>query len=102
MLRLILILVALVTPTDAKTATLTELYAAQAMAAGCPKDQFQNFVRAGIVMQPQQLKASAAARLCDLPGGPTRIGYGGARAGGKSFWGLGQVVADDCTRYPGL
>lgn len=36
-----------------------------AHAAGCPRDQMRNFARAGIVLQPQQLKASAAARLCD-------------------------------------
>ena len=30
------------------------------------------------------------------------MAYGGARGGGKSFWGLSQVVADDCRRFPGL
>jgi hypothetical protein len=54
------------------------------------------------MLQPRQLAASAAARLCDLPDGPTAIGYGGARGGGKSHWLLAQVGADDCQRYPGL
>ena len=83
-------------------ATSIDRYAKAAWEAGCPRDQYENLVRAKIALQPQQLKASAAARLCDRPGGPTRIGYGGARGGGKSHWGVAQVVADDCTRYPGL
>lgn len=94
MLRLIFILAAF-------AMTSTERYVQAARDAGCPRDQITNFLRAGIVLQPQQLKASAAARLCDQPDGPTKIGYGGARGGGKSHWGLAQVVADDCTRFPG-
>jgi hypothetical protein len=46
--------------------------------------------------------ASAAARACDQPDGPTAIGYGGARGGGKSHWLLAQMGADDCQRVPGL
>lgn len=30
------------------------------------------------------------------------IGYGGSRGGGKSFWGIAQLAADDCQRFPGL
>ena len=74
----------------------------EAQAAGCPVDQVQNFIRAGILLQRRQLAASAAARLCDRPGGPTAIGYGGARGGGKSHWLLAQMGADDCQRHPGL
>ncbi|NOK59133.1 MAG: hypothetical protein GFH27_549283n407 [Chloroflexi bacterium AL-W] len=74
----------------------------EAHTAGCPRDQIENFLRAGVVLQPQQLVASAAARLCDLPGGPTQIGFGGARGGGKSHWGVVQTAADDAQRYPGL
>src|SRR5574338_589030 len=70
--------------------------------AGCPADQIQNFIDAGILLQPKQLAASAAARLCDNPDGPTAIGYGGARGGGKSHWLLSQIGADDCQRFPGL
>lgn len=73
-----------------------------AHAAGCPKDQIENFVRGKIVLQPLQLQASAAARLCDRESGPTEIGFGGARGGGKSHWALAQVGGDDCQRFPGL
>ena len=67
-----------------------------------PPDQLLNFVRAGIILQARQLAASAAARLCDRPDGPTAIGYGGARGGGKTHWLLAQMGADDCQRVPGL
>ncbi len=77
-------------------------YAQSGLAAGCPAAQIENFIRAGIILQPRQLAASAAARLCDRPDGPTAIGYGGARGGGKSHWMLAQMGADDCQRVPGL
>lgn len=70
--------------------------------AGCPRDQVKNFLAAGVVLQPRQLVASAAARLCDQADGPTSVGYGGARGGGKSHWLLAQMGADDCQRVPGL
>ena len=70
--------------------------------AGCPQDQMQHFERADVILQSRQLVASAAARLCDAPDGPTAIGYGGARGGGKSHWLLAQMGADDCQRVPGL
>jgi len=69
---------------------------------GCAQDQVSNFYSANVFLQERQLAASAAARLCDLPDGPTAIGYGGARGGGKSHWLLAQMGADDCQRYPGL
>jgi phage terminase large subunit len=69
---------------------------------GCPKDQLLNFSNAGIILQPRQLAASAAARLCDQPGGPKAVGFGGARGGGKTHWLLAQIGADDCQRVPGL
>jgi len=62
----------------------------------------QRFAVADIVLQPRQLAASAAARLCDAPDGPTAVGYGGARGGGKSHWLLAQMGADDCQRVAGL
>lgn len=86
----------------AMLATPIDRYITAAKAAGSPPDQIANFVRAGIVLQPRQLEASAAARSCDDAGGPTDIGYGGARGGGKSHWGMAQVGADDCQRFPGL
>jgi hypothetical protein len=70
--------------------------------AGCPLDQMQRFERADVILQERQLVASAAARLCDAPDGPTAIGYGGARGGGKSHWLLAQMGVDDCQRVPGL
>src|SRR5881397_3375403 len=89
------------TETTESSETLVD-YMVAAKEAGCPMDQIANFIRARLVLQPRQLVASAAARLCDTPDGPTAIGYGGARAGGKSFWLLAQMGADDCQRYPGL
>ncbi len=82
--------------------TKLERYMAMGQRAGCPRDQMDNFVRAGVVLQERQLAASAAARLCDRADGPTAVGYGGARGGGKSHWLLAQMGADDCQRVPGL
>jgi phage terminase large subunit len=65
-------------------------------------DQAFNLVRAETWLQERQLAASAAARLCDQEDGPTAIGYGGARGGGKSHWLLAQMGADDCQRVEGL
>lgn len=79
-----------------------EDFARQARAAGCPADQVKNLVMAGVILQPRQLAASAAARSCDRPDGPSAVGYGGARGGGKSHWLLAQMGADDCQRVPGL
>jgi phage terminase large subunit len=73
-----------------------------ARATGCPRDQVENFLRASLILQPRQMMASAAARLCDQTDGPTSVGYGGARGGGKSHWLLAQMGADDCQRVPGL
>ena len=61
-----------------------EAFLGAALAAGCPEEQVRNLVRAKVFLQPRQLAASAAARLCDQEGGPTAVGYGGARGGGKS------------------
>src|SRR5512141_2021821 len=70
--------------------------------AGCPRDQMRNFAGADVVLQERQLAASAAARECDRVDGPTAVGYGGARGGGKSHWLLAQMGVDDCQRVPGL
>lgn len=82
--------------------TAFEQFARAAVEAGCPPDQTQNFLLRGIILQPRQLAASAAARLCDHKEGPSEIGYGGARGGGKSHWLLAQMGGDDCQRVPGL
>src|SRR6516162_4543489 len=82
--------------------TALERYMEAGRVAGCPQEQMEHFGRAGIVLQPRQLLASAAARECDHVEGPVAVGYGGARGGGKSHWLLGQMGADDCQRVPGL
>src|SRR6188508_3079526 len=79
-----------------------ERYFATGRRAGCPKDQMDRFATADVILQERQLVASAAARMCDRADGPTAIGYGGARGGGKSHWMLAQMGADDCQRVPGL
>ena len=85
----------------ARGSTPFEQYAIFAHNAGVPRDQFDSLVRAGIVLQPKQLQACAAARECDAPDGPVSVAYGGARGGGKSHWGIAQLT-DDCLRFPGL
>lgn len=70
--------------------------------AGVPCDQLLRFLRAGVILQPAQWRASVAAREADHADGPDQIGYGGARGGGKSHWGLAQLVVDDCQRFAGL
>ncbi len=82
--------------------TSWEKYIFMGAQAGCPKEQMLNFAQAEIILQERQLMASAAARRCDEPGGPTAVGYGGARGGGKSHWLLAQMGADDCQRVAGL
>ena len=70
--------------------------------AGVPFDQLTNFKRAGYWPQPKQLLFHAACRECDLAGGPTEIGFGGARGGAKSHALLAQIILDDCMRQSGL
>lgn len=77
-------------------------YVKAAQTAGCPRDQIERFISFGVVLGTKQLSASAAARACDHPDGPTEVGYGGARGGGKSHWGIVQLAIDDCQRQPGL
>jgi phage terminase large subunit len=79
-----------------------EDYIRAGLGLGCPADQMGNLVAAGVLLQERQLAASAAARLCDAPEGPTAVGYGGARGGGKSHWLLAQMGVDDCQRMPEL
>src|SRR5688572_28211737 len=50
-----------------------EKFLQAAVAVGCPEDQTRNFVAAKVLLQERQLVASAAARLCDQPNGPTAI-----------------------------
>lgn len=78
------------------------LLARTAKSAGVPQDSLNRFLQAGYVPQRKQLAFHAAARECDLPDGPIRIGIGGARGGAKSHAVLAQVAIDDCQRFPDL
>ena len=73
-----------------------------AKATEMPDDQLRNFLSVGYVPQPKQMAFHAAARLCDLDGGPDEIGFGGARGPGKSHAIMAQLALDDCRRLPGL
>lgn len=53
------------------------------------------------MLTARQLEFAGKARLADKDGGPTELGFGGSRGGGKSFLTLAQVVIDDCQRMPG-
>ena len=68
----------------------------------CSTRQLKNFISAGYFPQRKQLDFHAAARLCDLPDGPSQIGFGGARGPGKSHASFAQLALDDCRRVPGL
>lgn len=70
--------------------------------AGVPAEQLHNFLSRNYVPQPKQLLFHAACRLADAPGGPSEIGFGGARGPGKSHASFAQVALDDCQRVPGL
>lgn len=69
---------------------------------GVEREQLSGFLARGYVSQPRQLAFHGAARSCDKPNGPTRIGFGGARGPGKSHAMLAQAALDDCQRFPGL
>lgn len=89
--------------TDRRQATRAhERMVETARAAGMPADQLKNFLRAGYIPQPMQMRAHAAARACDRADGPTMVGVGGSRGPGKSHWAFGQVALDDCQRQERL
>ncbi len=79
-----------------------DVFSAAAAKAGCPPGQVVRLVNARVMLHERQLVACAAARLCDRADGPTGVGYGGARGGGKSHWLLAQMGCDDCQRVAGL
>lgn len=78
------------------------LLAQTAKERGVPKDSLSRFLQSGYVPQPKQLEFHAAARSCDKPGGPTQVGFGGARGPGKSHAVFAQAALDDCQRVAGL
>ena len=69
---------------------------------GCPQDQLYSFLVAGYVPQRKQLVFHAAARACDVAGGPSHVGYGGTRGQAKSHATFAQAVLDDMQRFDGL
>jgi phage terminase large subunit len=73
-----------------------------AKSAGVPRDSLERFLKAGYVPQPKQMEFHAAARECDRAGGPTQVGFGGARGPGKSHGAFAQVALDDCQRVTNL
>ena len=70
--------------------------------AGCPKAQMENFVRAGLLLQPKQLKFAAYCREADFSAGPKMISTGGGKGSAKTHGVYCQIFADDCQRVPGL
>jgi phage terminase large subunit len=70
--------------------------------AGCPPDQLENFLKAGVWLQPKQLEIAAKCRMCDLPDGPKDILAGGGRGAAKTHAILAQIFCDDCQRMPNL
>lgn len=70
--------------------------------AGCPKEQIDNFLLAGIVLQPKQLEIAAKCREADKENGPKQILAGGGRGSGKTATILAQIFCDDCQRIKGL
>lgn len=78
------------------------LLAQTARDKGVTKGSLDRFLRGGYVPQPKQLEFHAAARECDVPDGPTQVGFGGARGPGKSHAVFAQAALDDCQRVAGL
>lgn len=75
---------------------------AEALTAGVTRDQLENFLIAGYIPQPFQLRFHAEARKADKWTGPNVIAMGGARGPGKSHAVFAQLALDDCQRQPGL
>lgn len=72
-----------------------------AVTVGMPRDQVENFLRAGYVPLPKQTLFHALCRQADRDGADW-IGFGGARGPGKSTATFAQVALDDCQRVPEL
>lgn len=89
-------------PSNAAIHSSALLLAQTAKDAGVSEDSLARFLQAGYVPQPKQLDFHAAARECDVDGGPTQVGFGGARGPGKSHAVFAQAALDDCQRVPGL
>lgn len=82
--------------------TSWEKYFLAGRQAGCPKDQMENFARAGLLLQPKQLTFAAHCRTADRTGGPKMISTGGGKGSAKTHGVYCQIFGDDCQRLPGL
>ncbi len=67
-----------------------------------PREQVHNLIKRGYLPFPKQILFHVAARACDYAGGPTKVGFGGARGPGKTTTTFAQVTLDDCQRVAGL
>lgn len=83
------------------SATINDVIDA-AIKAGAPKDQLENFLKQRYIPSPKAWEFHAACRLADRDDGPTQIGCGGARGGGKSHTVFAQAILDDAQRMPGI
>lgn len=81
---------------------LFEAVGRAAKAAGVCLEQCQNFLMAGLFLQPKQFEIAAKCRECDATNGPKQILAGGGRGSGKTQTILSQIFADDCQRIKGL
>jgi phage terminase large subunit len=81
---------------------LLEDFTVMATLKGCPWEQIENFIKAGVILQAKQLEFCGLARQCDLPDGPKAILSGGGRGSAKSHGIFAQIFCDDCQRVPGL
>lgn len=88
-------------PAESPQASLIQLRRA-ATASKVSSATIDRFLQSGYVPQPRQLEFHGAARACDSEGGPTQIGFGGARGPGKSHAVFAQAALDDCQRVSGL
>lgn len=81
---------------------LVERYGTMGRDAGCPRDQMELFLMAGLILQKKQLEFAAKCRECDKPNGPKKILNAGGRGSGKTSTILSVIFADDCQRVKGL
>lgn len=88
-------------PAESSQASVVQLRRAAA-ASKVSNATIDRFLQSGYVPQPRQLEFHGAARACDKEGGPTQIGFGGARGPGKSHAVFAQAALDDCQRVSGL
>lgn len=54
-------------------------FARAGASVGCPMEQIENFMLAGVILQKKQLEIAAKCRECDAPDGPKAILAGGGR-----------------------